>query len=289
MVSSMYEKSKLYDYGILATFAIVKMGNSFGILQGERPKHNSIVPYMEFLNEMQKDNPFIYTYVHQKKGSQEIPNLNKNILISNDPFHFFLMDEMENGFKNSNIYLSKNEKTRFFTVLSDFITNEKKIPTIKDFFLGSELAIHEHRGEWTLKVERKDALINSSCLITIDGCIQCWFNNDKEVIIDQIKSWIKKGAITKCPSYDEKKAQQILRLLKYFVGYDYEQDKDEAVAKEYFTEKEIDHLNKVIDRWAKADRHYANRFYKPERFICGTKHSLRKMIKEIKIGSLDDE
>lgn len=281
MVSSMYEKTKLYDYGILATFAIVKMGNSFGILQGERPKHNSIVSYMELLNEMQKDNLFMYAYVEQKKGSMEIPNLNKNIVISNDPFHFFLMDEMENGFKNCKLPLSQSEKTNFCRSLSDFITIEKKIPTVKDFTPGSMLLIYKRNGDWTLEIKSKGELIHL-CLLAIAGEPERWFNNTREDLIRQIKVWIKEGAIDS--DLDDKDAHQILRLLKYFVGYDYEQDKDKIVEKEYFTEKEIDHLNKVIDRWAKADRHYS-----PERFICGTKHSLRKMIKEIKIGSLDDE
>lgn len=277
----MCKKSELDDYGILATFAIVKMGNSFGILQGERPKHNSIVPYMEFLNEMQKDNPFIYTYVHQKKGSQEIPNLNKNILISNDPFHFFLMDEMENGFKNSNIYLSKNEKTRFFTVLSDFITNEEKIPTMKDFTPGSMLSICKKNEDWTLEIKRKGELIDY-CLLTIEGNPERWFNNKREQLIHLIKIWIKEGAIDS--DLDDKDARQILRLLKYFIGYDYEKNENEVVEKEYFTEKEIDHLNKVIDKWGDLIKGNV-----AERLIFSLKPVLKEMIKEIKIGSLDDE
>lgn len=277
----MYEKTKLDDYGILATFVIVKEKDCFGILQGERPKHNSIASYMEFLNEMQKDNFYIYTYMHQKKGSQEIPNLNENIVISNDPFHFFLMDEMENGFKNCKLPLSQSEKTNFCRFSSDFITNEKKIPTIKDFTPGSMLLIYKRNGDWTLEIKSKGELIHL-CLLAIAGEPERWFNNTREDLIRQIKVWIKEGAIDS--DLDDKDTHQILRLLKYFVGYDYEKDKDEAVAKEYFTKKEINHLNKVIDRWAKGDKSYV-----PERFICGTKHSLGKMIKEIKIGSLDDE
>lgn len=283
MVSSMYEKTKLDDYGILETFSIVKIGTYFGVLEGVTQHYplNTLSSYAKMLNTMQKDNLFVYIYVHQKKGSQKIPNLNKNIVISNDPFHFFLMDEMENGFKNRKLPLSQSEKTKFCRFLSDFITIEKKIPTIKDFTPGSMLLICKKNEDWTLEIKRNYEKFYYSVL-AIEGRPERWYSDNRENLIHKIKVWITEGVIDS--NLDDKDVRPILRLLKYFVDYDYEQDKDEAVAKEYFTEKEIDHLNKVIDRWANGDKRYA-----PERFVHSLKPVLKEMIKEIKIGSLDDD
>ena len=281
MVSSMYEKSKLYNYGILETFAIVKT-DCFEIQEGIRTKDLSLLSYVELLNKMQNDSRYMYIYVEQRKRATEIPNLNKNIVISNDPFHFFLMDEMENGFKNCKIPLSQSEKTNFCRFLSDFITIERKIPTIKDFIPHSELLIYEENTfwDWSLKIINKIPAVKY-CAIEIPGhnfrvC------NSRDLLISEIKSWIKKGTISS--NLDSDDTQQILRLLKYFVGYDYEKDKDEIVEKEYFTEKEIDHLNKVIDMWGDLIKGNV-----AEHLIFSLKPVLKYIIKEIKIGSLNDE
>ena len=277
----MYEKTKLYDYGILGTFAIVET-DCFEIQEGIRSKNPSFLSYMEVLNKMQNDSRYMYIYVEQRKGSMKIPKLNKNIVISNDPFHFFLMDEMENGFKNCKLPLSQSKKTNFCRFLSDFITIEKKMPTIKDFIPNSELLIYKKNPfwDWSLKIINKMPAVKYCAIEIPDYDFRVC--NSRELLISEIKSWIKKGAISS--NLDSDDTQQILRLLKYFVGYDYEKDKDEIVEKEYFTEKEIDHLNKVIDMWGGLIKGNV-----AERLIFSLKPTLKYIIKEIKIGSLDDE
>lgn len=237
-------------------FTIIKICDSFAIARKITPPTH-MFDYEETIGTLIKDKNVCYIYVKLKKDLEYIPTYhalyNKGIVASSDSLYLFLLDEMENDFKNCSIDI---DKIAFYECCSNYIKEHKNIPTLKDFYdSGKEILIYEKNGEWTLEVIKSNPSFHEY-LLYIEG-IHPIREYNKHSLINHIRRWIKNNMIDS--RIGKEKTRQILILLKYFIGYDLYKDKEE-----YSTKIEIDYLNKVIDECSKR-------------------------IAELKIGSLDNE
>lgn len=270
------------QYGIEETFIVMRLHDSFVIATRiNHPTH--MRDYEIMIQTLIKDKNVCYIYIKLREIPRVctpiwFPLYNKSIFVSKNPLYVFLMSEMGNDFKNCEREI---DKIALYKCCSNYIKKQTNIPTLKDFMSDyfGDIFIYRNKEHWTLEIRPPRSSQEEYRISIQDHAIFC--ESHKDSVINLIRNWIKNDKIDFM--LGTKKTEDILILLKYFIGYDLDEDKGKE---EYFTKRQLAHLNNVIDKFYEnlpALTVYA-------RFVDWERLNLLKItLAKTKIGSLDNE